>query len=402
MGRRTSVKNVQTKQSLANVLAVFFSVVLASISIQAQTGSEDQASPTPTPDLATTSQVSRGDRLINPGKIDFQYRHTSLTDEYNFIWWSPVLKGGFGFINSDTNGLTEYQGAFFRPLLPFHRNDDLIVGLQRLNTKTDKSWEFQTEYRFAFGLGVGGGFVRRSNRALDTSFGKISYRRKHASWNYILEAQEQKVASKTSLGGYGAVYDDTLMFTVGTDNEQWRASFGYIAKRKRKQLRPVLEILYVDNNIGRLRGPKSLFINGSLTYYGGFLSHQARLGRAMGPTGLEFGNPLGFLSPTWNRRLDVWELGDMVDYRLERITQPNGSTTGRYEAVAFPFQFYKRKSRLDRIFGGVIYLDNINKQSAGIQGGYFGKLGTIDVTVKSEYIFATHETGVSLGIIRRF
>jgi hypothetical protein len=122
----------------------------------------------------------------------------------------------------------------------------------------------------------------------------------------------------------------------------------------------------------------------------------------MGPTGLEFGNPLGFLSPTWNRRLDVWELGDLVDYRLERITQPNGTTTGRYEAVAFPFQFWKRKSQLDRIFGGVIYLDNINKQSAGIQAGYFGKLRKIDVTVKSEYIFATHETGISLGIIRRF
>ena len=42
----------------------------------------------------------------------------------------------------------------------------------------------------------------------------------------------------------------------------------------------------------------------------------------MGPQGLEFGNPLGFLFPTWNRRLEVWELGKLGAARFERIEYP--------------------------------------------------------------------------------
>ena len=395
------MQNRQIKPATVKILGMFFSLVLACASTLAQTGTNAETSPTPA--ATPTASATAGNSLVSPGRIDFNYQHTSLTDQYNFFFASPVFKGGFGFINSETGRLTEYQDAFFRPLLPLHRKDDLIVGVQRVQTKTESAWEFQTEYRLALGLGLGGGVVRRSNHALDLSFGKISYRKKHEGWGYILEAQAQAFAGKTSLGGYGAVYTDTLMFVVGTDREQWRATLGYSAKTKRGRIQPAFEIFYVDNNIGNLRGPKSYLINGSLGYSGGFLSHPVRLGRAMGPSGVEFGNPNGFLSPTANRRVSVWEMGDLVDFRLERVTQPNGAITiGRYEVAAFPFQFDQRNSPLDRLFGGLIYFDDVKKRSAGIQAGYFGKIGKIYILVKGEYILANHETGITLGIIRRF
>ncbi len=62
-------------------------------------------------------------------------------------------------------------------------------------------------------------------------------------------------------------------------------------------LRPAVEVLYVDNTIGHFSGTRNLFANVTLKYGGGFLSHPARLGRAMGPQGTEYGNPLGFLTP---------------------------------------------------------------------------------------------------------
>lgn len=358
------------------------------------------ATPTPSP----PSTVAPMPKDWSPGKADFQYRHTPLTDEYNFIWWTPYLKSGFGVIDSDTAGKTKYGGFFIRPLWKLKKKGDLIFGVQKLDSRTEDAWEAQSEYRFNFGLGIGGGVVRRRNQALNVNFGKVSIRRAVDGWKYILEAQSQKVGTKTSLGGYGAVYDDQVMFTIGTDQEQWRTTIAYIAPARKGLLRPVLEVLYVNNNIGSVSGPKNLFINGSLRYYGGFLSHPARLGRAMGPTGLEFGNPLGFLAPTFNRRLDVWELGDLTNFRLERITPPNGTKTGRYEFLSFPVQLAKKRSSWDRIFLGVSYSEELPQSSPGILGGFFGKVKAInmDLSLRAEYFSTTSRKQLSLGLIRRF
>jgi hypothetical protein len=366
-------------------------------------GSHAESSPSPTPTISPEPLNSSPSKvhLIKPGKIDFQYRHRDMENEYNLIWWSPLFKGGAGVIDSDKNGRTEYAGGFIRPLLPLRAKNELILGAQMLRSNNENAWEFQGEYRFHFGLGVGGGFVRRTNRILNTDFGKVSYRNNAAKWHYIFEVQAQKAFGKTSLGGYGAIYDDRFMFTMGTDNEQWRTVIGYVAPQNKQPLRPAFEILYVNNNIGNSRGSKSFFVNGSIKYYGGFLTHESRLGRAMGPTGLEFGNPLSFLS-IWNRRLDVWELGDKLNYRLEHITQPNGQVFRRYEFVAFPLQFDTKPKRCDRVFAGAFFASNLDKRMTGIQGGYFGKLWHLDIALKGEYSPTPRVTGISLGIIQRF
>ena len=77
-----------------------------------------------------------------------------------------------------------------------------------------------------------------------------------------------------------------------------------------------------------------------------------RLGRAMGPQGLEFGNPLGFLSPSFNRLPDAWEIGDVVDFRVIVNHPPNGNNTANYEALVFPFQIGGSTGLLRALFVG--------------------------------------------------
>jgi hypothetical protein len=321
----------------------------------------------------TDEGLSFKTKYLHPGKTDFHYLHTKTTNEYNFIWWSPIFKGGTGIIDYDNKDKTEYSGGYLRPLLPKSGKGELILGFLEVNTASAYSYEFQGEYRFPFGLGFGGGTVSRSNGGSDVEFEKISYRNKYYNWNFILETQYQKIAHNNSLGGYAAIYNKQIMFVFGDDGEQWRSTIGYIAKENKTIFRPSFEALYVDNTIGKIDGNKFLFINATLKFKGGFLSHPARLGRAMGPTGLEFGNPLGFLSPTWNRRLDTWELGELGDLRVVRTEKPSGSVTEKYEALVYPFQFDNKKNLLDYFYLGNFYSRKPGENSSGILGGFFGK-----------------------------
>jgi hypothetical protein len=177
----------------------------------------------------------------------------------------------------------------------------------------------------------------------------------------------------------------------------------YIAPESWKVVRPVVEAIWTDNSIGERPGPKSLFVNGSLRFEAGFLSHAARLGRAMGPQGLEYGNPLGFIFPTWNRRLEVWEMGSLVDFRLERIEAPNGDVQERYEGYLFPFQLQPARNRwLDALFAGGAYIKGGSTETPAVIGGVLAEIGFIRLSVGVEYQADPDETSVVVGLIDRF
>ena len=355
-------------------------------------------------DSAFSSEgLSFENKYFHPGKADFHYLHTKTTDEYNLIFWSPGFKGGAGLIESDTVGPTNYSGGYFRPLLPKDGHGELILGFLQVDTATTYSHEFQGEYRFPFGLGFGGGSVSRSEGGSDVEFGKITYRNDWEEWKYILATQYLGTGPEESTGGYIALYNDQLMATYGNDGEQWRSAFGFIAPKSESMLRLALEVLFVDNAIGTFDGAHFLFINATMKFQGGFLSHPARLGRAMGPTGLEYGNPLGFLQPTWNRRLDVWELGGLGDFRLVRTNSPTDVVNEKYEALVYPFQFDQENNLLDRIYMGGFYSYASNAEEAtGIMGGLFGKLGFLQAGVGVDHNLETDETRISIGIIDKF
>lgn len=340
---------------------------------------------------------------FHPGKADFHYLHDDSSNQYNFIWWSPTFKGGWGIIDYDNKTDTKYYGGYIRPLLPKSGKGELILGYLEVDGSTSDDYEFQGEYRFPFGLGFGGGFVSRSAGGKDVEFGKITYRTKDKKINYILELQYQEMGDDGACGGYMTVYNEEVMFTFGDDGEQWRAVLGYIAPKGNEKWRPAFEIMYVDNTVGDIDGNKFLFINATLGFKGGFLSHPARLGRAMGPQGLEFGNPLGFLSPTWNRRLDTWELGDLADFRIVRTEKPSGAITDRTEFLIFPFQFDDNTDILDALYiGGFYARDPVEEDSSGILGGIFGKFGFLTLGVGGDYNFDTGEKRVIVGIIDKF
>jgi len=342
------------------------------------------------------------DKYLHPGKADFHYRHTLSTDEYNTIWWSPSIKGGWGTINTDGTGATNYVGGYIRPLTPKDGRGELILGFYEIDTASSNSHEFQGEYRFPFGLGIGGGSVARKNGGSDVEFGKLSFRNKNQDWNWILETQYQEIGAEESFGGYIAAYNEQFMFTYGNDGEQWRSAFGYISSETEALFRPALETLFVDNRIGAFDGSRFLFINATLKFKGGFLSHPARLGRAMGPTGIEFGNPLGFLGTAWNRRLDPWELGAIGDYRLVRTKTAAGSVTERHEALIYPFQFDKSENIFDKFYIGGFNAQTNGDNSLGVLGGFFGKVTFLQVSIGADFNIDTNERRIFVGIIDKF
>jgi hypothetical protein len=354
------------------------------------------------PFLSLEKGLNSESALLRPGKMDFLYRYRESDAQYNFFGWTPSFKGGFGVLDPDGSDSTKYGGGFLRPLAPWPDKGDLILGANAVEGPRRSDFEFQGEYRLPMGLGAGGGLVEAWETGNDIAFGKVTFRHKAGHWHYILEVQGQSVNDEVSPGGYAALYNDQFMGVGGTDGEQWRATLGYVAPWTNAVVRPTLEVLYVDNSIGEVPGIKQLFANFTLKYQGGFLSHPARLGRAMGPQGLEFGNPLGFLTPTWNRRLDPWEMGALFDFRAEHITFADHTTQERYEGMVFPFQFAQTKTVLDYLFVGGSYVKNPMKDTPGVIAGFTGKVGFLNLSVGVEYQFDPSDTTVVVGLIDYF
>jgi hypothetical protein len=357
----------------------------------------------------TPEGLSFTDPLLHPGKLDFHYRATPGVSEFDTMWWTPSIKGGFGSTSPNRADDTRFGGAFFRPLASRPAAGDLIVGIEGVSSPASKDFEAEAEYRHPSGFALGGGFVQRTKSVQDVRFVKASYRGQVSGWHSILTVQGQRTAEKTSPGGYVALYDDRFLLVAGDDGEQWRADFGYVAPAgsgATGALRPAAEVLYVDNSIGRTPGPKTLFANLTLGFKGGFLSHPARLGRAMGPTGLEFGNPLGFLNPTWNRRLDPWEMGSLADFRVTGLETPAGQRTLTYEGVVFPFQPFqldRRASCLGNLFAGLSYTHkSFAKEVPGVLVGFLGKVSFLQLSLGAEYDWRTHDKTVNVGLIDAF
>lgn len=383
--------------SLSPIFPFFFTAVA---------GAEDSPPGKPPPAEKTSeSGKPAGESFLqpflSPGKTDFLYRQTSSSDEYNFFVWAPVFRGGLGAADLERGSDANFAGGYVRPLLPFPNWGDLILGGLAVDQEGKDADEFQGEYRSPLGLGLGGGFVRRENNDLDVAFGKIAYRGQVKAWSYIVELQAQEEGSRTSPGGYGGIYNDIVMVTFGHDGEQYRTALGINFPDKGWPVRPAFEVLYTDNAAGENNGPRIWFVNATLKYSGGFLSHPARLGRVMGPTGVEFGNPLGFLATTWNRRLDVWELGGLVDCRYIQIDLPNRTRTRDFEALIFPFQFFRPLKPLDYLFVGGSYSERPRpaEDSAGILAGFIGKILFLQAVLNVKYEFETEEKTITLGLI---
>ena len=338
------------------------------------------------------------------GKIDAFYdRSDNGNFQVNSMLWTPVFKGGHGVQISETGGQdTNYFGGFARPLLTRPDLGDLILGAQEVLQGDSKQTEVQGEYRLPSGLGLGGGFVDRNLSAQDVKFAKISYRNEWQSIKYIVSTQWQRFQQRDYPGGYVALFNKELMASWGSDGEQWRSTVGYVAPdRGIHALRPAIELFYTDNTIGQVTGSKDLMLTGSLGFRKGFLGHESRLGRAMGPTGVEFSNPLGYLSPNFNRRLTAWEVGDFVNFRFIHKTLPNN--TGREETLEtaiYPGQLLGNNNLINALFVGV-GVTSPQPGQHGVSGllGYHTRIDSIESSFRVQHDFDINDTSIFFSLI---
>lgn len=338
------------------------------------------------------------------GKLDtYLDRQDNGSFQVNSLLWTPVIKGGHGIIVSETGAKDiNYYGGFIRPLVTHSEWGDLIIGAQSIIQGNNHQSEVQGEYRLPFGLGFGGGFVDREANNQDVKFAKISFRNHWQDIHYIIATQWQRYQNHDNVGGYIALYDKSFMASWGNDGEQWRSTFGYVADDKGEdKLRPAFEVFYVDNSIGQVSGSKDLMVTGSLGFRKGFLGHESRLGRAMGPTGVEFSNPLGYLNPNFNRRLTVWEVGDFVNFRFIHKTQPNGLREQTLETALYPLQLFGTDSLLNALFVGVGTTTNPNSgnDSVSVLFGYHKRVGSFESSARVQHDVDRHDTALFVSII---
>jgi hypothetical protein len=339
-----------------------------------------------------------------PGKLDLHLDRTDAAERFNLFWWSPVIKGGVG-VHDAGDVETRYGGGYFRAVMG-PRKIELIGGGGLVDREDVRDFELQAELRLPGGFALGGGGVEYDGSGSDVTFGKAVHRGRIGSWSTVLELLLQEVGSETSTGGHAGIWEDRFMLVVGSDGEQRQATLGLVAPQSEgSTFRPVLEGIWVDQGVGDLAGPEVLFVNATLGFRGGFLSHPSRLGRAMGPTGVEFANPLGFLwgNGPWNRRQDPWEIGGLGCARLFRVERPNGITSATWEVLVFPLQLAGRKGPLDGLFvGGAYRTLTGTDDDPGPLAGYVGKVGFLQLAVAVDVGLESDDTRATLGLIDNF
>ncbi len=347
-------------------------------------------------------------RYFAPAKVDFLFTYKEKYLGGNFFFWSKSVKAGFGTVFTGTGDVAHYGGGFIRPLSYTKYKGDMIIGVNYSMPAADVTfWDVQAEHRHQFGLCYGGGVYKITTTDTDY-WGKVSYRHTVKKWLFTITGQMQKIAGKARPGGYLSVNNPTYMVAGGYAYTQYRACIGLVSPKEGTKYRPVFEALYVDNNAGGNKGVRYLFANATLGFDGGFLSHPARLGRAMGPTGLEFGNPLGFITNprvpnNWNRKLNSWEMGRMIDFRLENYVLPNKDYNGYAQLVTLPFQFDEHKNLLDPFYAGgeFIYtsVGGTSKKQGGILAGYFYNMQQFSATAGFEYVVHEKQPIVTIAMI---
>ncbi len=349
------------------------------------------------------------DELFRPGLLDFHLKINDNGNVSNVAIWTPLFRGGIGRTDPTQGTPTEYAGGFFRPLVKRPNAGDLVLAVQTTRSNDGTALEVQAEYRLPPGtltpgsLGLGGGYVKQ-DFGPTIRFLKTSYRDTIGNaLNVVGSLQVQETDQDSSVGGYFALYGTSLMLAGGTDGEQWRSAFGYIhPDRADGGMRPAFEVFRVDQTIGNLDGATFQLAMGTLRYSsGGFLQHESRLGRALGPQGLQFTNPVGFLQPMWNRLATVPEIGSLMSARVIETKLPSGFRFRESELIAYPFQFRERSALGNALFvGGGLRETTGSDDAPFLVGGAIGSFGGLRLIAESQWDFETDELRVFLTVQR--
>lgn len=302
----------------------------------------------------------------------------------NFILRQPLLVGGVSYDALDGAADVAAFGAVARPVACASGRGEFVLGGNYLASADSRQWEAQAKYVASSGIGMGAGFARLE-AAGDTWFVNAIASGQRGALNYHFSPLIQENADGLSLGGYAAFHTDHFFLGGGSDGEHWRVIGAWSANNgDDSTIDPSIEVLFVDHGIGRLDGEKFLFVNGSLKRNAGFLSTGSRLGRALGPQGLQFANPVAFLSQPWSRTVDVWETGGIMNLRLARRVLPGGETTSLAQTVIFPMEVLARDSRFRGLLAGIQH-ERESLRSTSVLFGHAGRVGRATLNVVGSY-----------------
>ncbi|MBW2457589.1 MAG: hypothetical protein JRI68_23995 [Deltaproteobacteria bacterium] len=326
------------------------------------------------------------------GALDLRQRVASQVLQTNVVLWSAPVVGALGMTDV-SNERVSYGGLYLSPtaLLP-PRVGQWVAGASAVKTAEGWSHEVQTEYRCPYGFGVGGGYLDPPAGRL-TRFGKVSYDHALGPIRLVAAAVAQDAQGSLWPGGYGGLIWEHLMGTFGHDGEQWLATFGFVAPEWSTRFRPAVEVFFIDGTPGDQAGTRFLFINGTLVFKHPFLSHAVRLGRGLLPYGMQMANPLGYLSATWNRAPEVWELGRVLNFRVMWEQAPDESVNALYEGDVYPFHLDEQDNLGDVLFVGGFYRERPVDPAPGVVVGVSGPLGPLHGTVGLDYEITTSAFG---------
>lgn len=111
----------------------------------------------------------------------------------------------------------------------------------------------------------------------------------------------------------------------------------------------------------------------------------------LGPQGLVFSNPNGFLQPMWNRLFNVTEVGGLLNGRVTE-TDTSGITNRQWEMLAFPSQFTPGRSWADWLFvGGGLGQVAGQPDAPFLIGGAIGRLGAFRLLAGGNWDFEMDE-----------
>lgn len=332
-----------------------------------------------------------------PGFADLRLGVADGMIDGNFILRQPLFVGGASCDALDGAPDTVAIGGFARHTVDADGLGELVLGGNYVSSGESRQWEAQAGYVAPGGIGLGAG-VARLEESGNTWFVNATARGRLGAVGFHVGPLVQNNPGGTSFGGYAALYSDHVFLGGGSDGEQWRLLGAWsAASGDDAALDPSIEVLLVDHGIGRLDGERFLFVNGSLKRNAGFLSTASRLGRALGPQGMQFANPVSFLSQPWSRTVDVWETGGIVNLRLARRETRGGRTSSLAQGVLFPMQVLPGQARLRGLFAGIEHERDLSR-STSVLLGYAGRPGRASIHVAGAYDFSQDTVSGSLGI----
>jgi hypothetical protein len=326
------------------------------------------------------------------------------------IQFGKTFNAGFRYQGLEGSSDVTAAGAYFNPML--EREDRLTFGasIVDLGGDTDTQFELQAKYALASGFGLAATYFDNGISGQDALTAlRLDYDTEAGSggmrFNVASLAQrnfDPDGDGSYDVGAYVRLYSDKMVVGAGYDGEEVRALFNF-ALAKVNGVTPAVELLFVNSQVGDMDDGQFLLGSATLDFTGGFLAPVFSQGRVAGPSAVYYNNPVSNVSSLYNRAHDVWELGRILNFRVQGLKFGNTRTTD-YQLAFYPAHVVEGdQGQLERLFFGTKHIVNSNNGLDDIDEpfvGYFGRLfGKLNASFMAGYDFGNSQAEITFGLV---